>query len=243
MDSQLSVLLVFGLGLATFISPCVLPLLPSYLTFITGMSFEDLKEWKGKAIRRATVLHSVFFILGFTLVFLAMGVVAAFLGEVFTYLLLEKISTIRIIAGAIIILLGIFITGIVRVSFLDMEKRIHLRNKPIGFLGSSLVGITFAAGWSPCFGPILANILLLVVIGPNSPEASETSINPAYGILLLFAYSMGLGLPFFLSSLAFNTFLSIFKRFKRFIPIVNVVCGIILIAVGVFLIIQTLIQF
>ena len=243
MDSQLSILIVFGLGLATFISPCVLPLLPSYLTFITGMSFEDLKEWKGKAIRRATVLHSLFFILGFTLVFLAMGVLAALLGEVITYLLLEKISTIRIIAGALIILLGIFITGIIRVSFLDMEKRVHLRDKPIGYLGSSLVGITFAAGWSPCFGPILANILLLVVIGPETPGASDISISPVYGIILLLAYSLGLGIPFFLSSLAFNTFLSVFKKFKRFIPIVNVVCGIILIAVGVFIIIQTLIQF
>jgi cytochrome c-type biogenesis protein len=127
----------------------------------------------------------------------------------------------------LIVIFGIFITGIFRIPFLDMEKKIHLRDKPAGYFGSSIVGITFAAGWTPCIGPIIASILGLAVIG--------SSENPLYGTLLLLVFSLGLAVPFLISSFLFNWFLSMFGRFKRFIPIVNMVSGIALIALGIFL--------
>jgi cytochrome c-type biogenesis protein len=204
----------------------VLPLLPSYLTFITGISFEDLKGDEKREVRRATVIHFLFFIAGFTVVFVAMGALFGVLGET----LFEFKEVIRRIGGVLIIVFGIYVTGLVPIPFLNAEKKVHLRDKPAGYLGSSLVGVTFAAGWSPCLGPIVGSILGLAMIG--------SSANAATGIVLLLVYSIGLGVPFFVASLAFNTFLSFFNRFKRFIPVVNIVSGILLIAVGIFLLVS-----
>jgi cytochrome c-type biogenesis protein len=223
MDTHVSIAVAFWAGVVSFISPCVLPLLPSYLTFITGMSFEDLKVADARAVRRATVIHSLFFILGFTIVFVAMGALFGFLGET----LFQFKGIIRRVGAVLIILMGVYITGLVRLPFLDREKKVHLRDKPAGYLGSGIVGVTFAAGWSPCLGPIVGCILGLAMIG--------SSMNAAYGIALLLVYSIGLGVPFLLASLAFNTFLSLFNRFKRFIPVVNIVSGLMLVALGVFL--------
>jgi cytochrome c-type biogenesis protein len=223
MNQDINLLVAFWGGIVSFASPCVLPLLPSYLTFITGISFEDLKQDEMKGIRKATVLHSLAFIGGFTVVFVAMGALFGLLGET----LFEFKDIIRRIGAVLIILFGIYITGLVPIPFLNREKKVHLRDKPAGYLGSAFVGITFAAGWSPCLGPIVGSILGLAMIG--------SSLNAGYGVLLLLVYSIGLGLPFFVSSLAFNTFLSLFNRFKRFIPAVNIVSGLILVAVGVFL--------
>ncbi len=224
---DLSFLIAFSAGFLSFFSPCILPLFPSYLTFITGISFDDLKDTDDKSSRRsvikATILHSLFFIIGFTAVFVTLGTLADFIGGT----LLEFKETLRRVGGIIIVLFGIFITGIIKIPFLDMEKKIHLRDKPAGYLGSSIVGITFAAGWTPCMGPIIASILGLAVIG--------SSDSPIYGTLLLLVFSLGLAVPFLLSSLAFNWFLTAFQRFKRFIPAINVICGIILIALGLFL--------
>jgi cytochrome c-type biogenesis protein len=225
MHTEINLLVAFWGGIISFASPCVLPLLPSYLTFITGISFEDLTGEDREGIRRATVLHSLAFIAGFTVVFVAMGALFGILGET----LFEFRDVVRRVGAVLIILFGIYITGLVRIPFLDMEKKVHLRDKPAGYLGSAFVGITFAAGWSPCLGPIVGSILGLAMIG--------SSMNAGYGILLLFVYSIGLGLPFLVSSLAFNTFLSFFNRFKRFIPVVNIVSGLILVAIGVFLLI------
>ncbi|MBN2224613.1 MAG: sulfite exporter TauE/SafE family protein [Deltaproteobacteria bacterium] len=225
MNQDINLLVAFWGGIVSFASPCVLPLLPSYLTFITGISFEDLKQDDLKGIRKATVLHSLAFIGGFTVVFVAMGALFGLLGET----LFEFKDIIRRIGAVLIILFGIYITGLAPIPFLNREKKVHLRDKPAGYLGSAFVGITFAAGWSPCLGPIVGSILGLAMIG--------SSLNAGYGVLLLLVYSIGLGLPFFVSSLAFNTFLSLFNRFKRFIPAVNIVSGLILVAVGVFLLI------
>ncbi len=221
--TDLSLAVAFWAGVISFVSPCVLPLLPSYLTFITGISFEDLSRDDRDSVRRATVLHSLAFIAGFTVVFVMMGALFGVLGET----LFEFRGIVRRIGAVLIILFGIYVTGLVRVPFMDRERKMHLRDKPAGYLGSGLVGITFAAGWSPCLGPIVGSILGLAMIG--------SSMNAGYGILLLFIYSVGLGLPFLAASLAFNTFLSLFNRFKRFIPAVNIVSGFILVAVGVFL--------
>ncbi len=223
MTSDINLMVAFWGGIVSFASPCVLPLLPSYLTFITGISFEDLRKEDLTGIRKATVLHSLAFIAGFTVVFVAMGALFGLLGET----LFDFRDIVRRIGAVLIILFGIYITGLVPIPFFDREKKVHLRDKPAGYLGSSFVGITFAAGWSPCLGPIVGSILGLAMIG--------SSLNAGYGILLLFVYSIGLGIPFLVASLAFNTFLSLFNRFKRFIPAVNIASGLILVAVGVFL--------
>jgi cytochrome c-type biogenesis protein len=223
VSTDISFAVAFWAGIVSFISPCVLPLIPSYLTFITGVSFEDLKTADRAAVRRATVVHSLFFIAGFSVVFVAMGALFGLLGGTF----IQYREVVRRVGAVLIILFGVYVTGLVRLPFLDMEKKIHLRDKPAGYAGSILVGITFAAGWSPCLGPIVGSILGLAAVG--------SSASAGYGILLLLTYSVGLGVPFLVSSVAFNSFLSIFNRFKRFIPAVNIVSGVILIAIGVFL--------
>lgn len=225
-SSHISLLIAFTAGIFSFISPCVLPLIPSYLTYITGISFDELVDNQSRSVRRRTLFHSLFFILGFTMVFVALGASATYVGNFFQ----ENQVLIRRIGGVIVILLGIHITGLVKLNLLEREKRFEFKNKPLGYLGSVFVGIAFAAGWTPCIGPILASILLY----------ASTSDNVGGGIILLVAYSMGLGLPFLVSALAFNTFLAYFSRFNRYLRIVSIVSGIFLIIIGLLLIFDCL---
>jgi cytochrome c-type biogenesis protein len=220
--SHVSLLIAFMAGVFSFISPCVLPLIPSYLTYITGISFDDLVDNHSKSVRRRTLFHSLFFILGFTLVFVALGASATYVGNFFQ----ENQDLIRKVGGVIVILLGIHITGLVKLKFLEREKRFEFHDKPLGYVGSILVGIAFAAGWTPCIGPILASILLY----------ASTSDNVGGGIILLVAYSLGLGVPFLISALAFNSFLTYFSRFNRYMRIVSIVSGIFLIIIGLLLV-------
>jgi len=220
--SHVSLLIAFMAGVFSFISPCVLPLIPSYLTYITGISFDDLVEQQSKSVRRRTLFHSLFFILGFTLVFVALGASATYVGNFFQ----ENQDLIRKVGGVIVILLGIHITGLVKLKFLEREKRFEFHDKPLGYVGSILVGVAFAAGWTPCIGPILASILLY----------ASTSNNVGSGIILLVAYSLGLGVPFLISALAFNTFLTYFSRFNRYMRIVSIVSGIFLVIIGLLLV-------
>ncbi|MCK5681575.1 cytochrome c biogenesis protein CcdA [bacterium] len=220
--SQVSLLIAFMAGILSFISPCVLPLIPSYLTYITGISFDDLVDNRSKSVRRRTLFHSLFFILGFTLVFVALGASATYVGNFFQ----ENQELIRRAGGVIVILLGIHITGVIKLNLLEREKRFEFKNKPLGYLGSVLVGVAFAAGWTPCIGPILASILLY----------ASTSENVGSGIILLVAYSLGLGLPFLVSALAFNSFLTYFSRFNRYLRVVSIVSGIFLIIIGLLLV-------
>ncbi|MBN2810081.1 MAG: cytochrome c biogenesis protein CcdA [Deltaproteobacteria bacterium] len=220
--SQISLLIAFTAGVFSFISPCVLPLIPSYLTYITGISFDELVENHSRSVRRRTLFHSLFFILGFTLVFVALGASATYVGNFFQ----ENQATIRRVGGVVVILLGLHITGLFKFKLLEREKRFEFNDKPLGYLGSVFVGIAFAAGWTPCIGPILASILLY----------ASTSENVGSGIFLLVAYSLGLGLPFLLSALAFNTFLTYFSRFNRYLRIVSIISGIFLVIVGLLLI-------
>ncbi len=224
--SQISLLIAFTAGILSFISPCVLPLIPSYLTYITGISFDELVDNQSRSVRRRTLFHSLFFILGFTLVFVALGASATYVGNFFQ----ENQTLIRRVGGVIVILLGIHITGLVKLNLLEREKRFEFNNKPLGYLGSVFVGIAFAAGWTPCIGPILASILLY----------ASTSENVSSGIILLVAYSLGLGLPFLISALAFNTFLAYFSRFNRYLRIVSIVSGIFLVIIGLLLIFDCL---
>ena len=210
----------FIAGLLSFLSPCVLPLIPSYITYITGMSFADLQsEHTSHKVRQQTVIHSLLFIAGFTFVFVLLGASATFIGG----FLHEHMPLIRKIGGILIIFFGIHVTGLVPISLLLGEKRVNIGIKPAGFVGSFLVGLAFAAGWTPCIGPILASILMVA--------ATEDTIGR--GVALLFTYSMGLAIPFFLSALAMHRFLLIFNRFKKFIRIFEIVTGIFLIIVGV----------
>jgi cytochrome c-type biogenesis protein len=210
----------FIAGLLSFLSPCVLPLIPSYITYITGLSFNDLQaEHPSHQVRRQTVIHSLLFIAGFTFVFILLGASATYVGG----FLQQHMTSIRRVGGILIILFGIHLTGIIPIHFLLGEKRFNINRKPAGYAGSFLVGVAFSAGWTPCIGPILASILMVA--------ATEETV--AHGIILLLAYSMGLAIPFFLAALAMHQFLVVFNRFKKYIRIFEIVTGVFLIIVGV----------
>jgi cytochrome c-type biogenesis protein len=210
----------FIAGLLSFLSPCVLPLIPSYITYITGLSFADLQaEHPTHKVRQLTIIHSLLFIAGFTTVFVLLGASATYIGG----FLQEHMATIRKAGGILIIIFGIHVSGVVPINLLLGEKRITIHRKPTGYLGSFLIGLTFAAGWTPCIGPILASILMVA--------ATEDTVY--HGIALLLIYSMGLAIPFFLSSLAMHQFLAFFNRFKKYIRIFELVTGLLLVVVGV----------
>ena len=223
---QISGMIAFTAGLLSFVSPCVLPLVPSYITYITGASFKELTDVEARSrLRWVTIFHSVLFITGFSLVFILMGASATYLGQ----LLAQYQYWIMKGGGVLIILLGIHFTGIINIPFLQMEKRFEMRKKPLGYIGSLFVGVAFAAGWTPCIGPILSTILIY----------ASTSKSFTTGILLLTYYSIGLGIPFFLSSLAFNSFLSAFDKIKRYMRVINIVSGLFLIGIGILFLTDT----
>jgi len=248
---ELSVLVAFGAGLLSFLSPCVLPLVPSYLSFIAGVSFDDFKrsQTDPKLLRRVA-LNSLLFIVGFSAVFMTLGLSFSLVGRI----LIQYQEAIRMAAGLLIGFFGLYISGgleyLARVSdfaqrkwqkrpamglipllcrpllvgrYLTRSLQLHMGNRPAGYVGAVLVGFSFAVGWTPCIGPILGAILALA-----SSTAHVTS-----GLLLLGAYSVGLGVPFLLSALAVNSFFQFFSKFKRYIELVHVGGGILLILVGV----------
>lgn len=218
--ANLSVLVAFSSGVFSFLSPCVLPLFPSYLSLITGMSFDELQvAGRDGAQRRKIIGHSLAFILGFSLVFVGMGASFSALGQ----LLFEYRNLIRRVGGVLIIVFGLYIAGVLRLSWLGRYWQVPLRSKPAGFIGSWLVGVTFAIGWVPCVGPILGAILTLA--------ASADTVGTGIGLLV--AYSMGLALPFFLSSLALSGFLAVFRRFRPWMPLVERTAGVLLVTVGI----------
>ena len=214
--SELSVIVAFSAGVFSFLSPCVLPLFPSYLSFITGMSVDQLQGLT--AGRGRVVGHSLAFILGFSVVFVAMGASLSAVGQ----LLFDYRDVIRKVGGVLMVLFGLYIAGVLPVGWLGRYRQVHLRSKPAGLLGSWVVGVTFAIGWTPCVGPILGSILSL----------AGTAETVGTGVALLSAYSAGLGLPFFLSSLALGAFLAAFRRFRLWIPVVERTAGVLLVVVG-----------
>lgn len=210
----------FLAGILSFLSPCVLPLVPSFLTYLTGLTFADLQaEHPSHLVRKRLMAHSLLFIGGFTLIFVVLGASATFLGS----FLRENMAIMRKVGAILIILFGLHVCGLLPINLLLGEKRINIRHKPAGYLGSMLVGITFAAGWTPCIGPILASILMVA--------AAESTVHR--GIILLLTYSLGLGIPFFLSALAIHRFLELFNRFRQYIRIFEIITGIFLIIVGI----------
>lgn len=221
-NHEVTLLGAFVAGLLSFLSPCVLPLIPSYITYITGLSFSDLQaEHPSHIVRQKSILHSIAFILGFTLVFVLLGASATLMGSFF----LSNATLIRKTGGILIILFGIHVTGLIPFKLFMSEKRLTIKHKPAGYFGSFLVGLVFAAGWTPCIGPILAAILTLA--------ATESDVY--HGIVLLLFYSLGLGIPFLLSSLAMHQFLQIFNRFKKYIRVFEVITGLFLVIAGIML--------
>jgi cytochrome c-type biogenesis protein len=222
MEHQnVTVYFAFIAGLLSFVSPCVLPLIPSYVSFISGISFEQLTaENNPSEIKKVIIFNSVMFILGFTAVFVAMGTTITLLGQYFV----AHQGFFRKVGAAVIIFFGLHIIGIVNIKVLQRDKRFQFSHKKsLGLVGSFFVGLGFAAGWTPCIGPILASILFV----------AGTAETLGLGIILLVIYSLGLAIPFFLTSLGINTFLKFFDRFKKHMRVVSVVSGVFLIFVGV----------
>lgn len=215
--ASIGLALAFSAGLLSFLSPCVLPLIPSYVTFITGLSFEDVTK-----SRRTALVHALLFILGFTLIFLALGAVATGFGR----LLLANRFWLSRIGGTLIIVFGLYLLGVLNIGFLAQDRRVHLHDKPLGYLGTVVVGIAFGAGWSPCIGPILGAILTYT--------ASEADL--ARGLTLLLAYSMGLAIPFLAAALAVERFLAVFARLRSQMVWVQRIAGVLLIFVGLLLV-------
>src|SRR3990170_709562 len=218
--SHVSIFVAFSAGFLSFVSPCVLPLVPSFVTYITGLTFEDITSAKEKTrVRYITITNSLAFIGGFSFVFVLFGASATFIGEIF----LAYQGIIQKIGGILIVLFGLYIMGVIKLNFLSSEKKFHIENKPAGLIGSFLVGMAFAAGWTPCVGPILGSILLY----------ASTTGSVAKGMGLLAVYSFGLGLPLFISALAINTFLATFKLISRHMKWITIGSGAFLIIIGV----------
>lgn len=216
---QTTILTAFIAGFLSFLSPCVLPLIPSYISYITGITFGDLtQEALPRKIRFLTAVHSLLFIAGFTVIFILLGLSFTLLGNA----VLRHRLIIERIGGIIVILFGLHIAGAINLNFLQREKKVEIKTKPLGYLGSFLVGATFSLGWTPCVGPILSSILIL----------SSTAGEAKQGVALLLSYSLGLGLPFFLSSVLINHFLAYFGKIKRYMRAISVISGIFLVIVG-----------
>jgi len=220
---NVSIFIALSAGFISFLSPCILPLIPSYMAFITGISLEELSHEKNlKRVRKIVIINSLLFILGFSIIFIALGASATFIGK----FLSRNIRWFEIVGGCVVILLGLHFIGIFRLKFLNREKKIHLKDKPLGFIGTVLVGMAFGAGWTPCVGPILGAILTMAAATQNIFK----------GIVLLAFYSVGLGLPFLISGLIIHKFFEYFKAVRKYFKVITAVGGILLIILGILLI-------
>ncbi len=230
MEENVTLLAAFGAGLLSFLSPCVLPLIPGYLSYISGLSLDQLRGAPGGGgagvavaappeARRQVVLASLAFILGFSLVFVALGASASYIGQFLT----SRLTLLGRIAGAIIILFGLHTMGVLRIEWLYQEKRVQTTKRPAGFVGAVLVGSAFAFGWTPCLGPILAGILAVA--------ATQNTVG--HGVRLLAAYSLGLGVPFLATALAINRFFAAFAKIRRHYHAIEVASGALLVVIGV----------
>lgn len=215
--TSLGIAIAFTAGLLSFLSPCVLPLIPSYVTFITGLSLEDVQR-----ARRAALIHALLFVLGFTVIFLALGATATAVGQLLNY----RRHWLAQVGGVLIIVFGLYMLGVFNITAFSRERRVQIADKPAGYLGTVLVGVAFGAGWTPCIGPILGSILTYT--------ASEADYRR--GLALLLAYSLGLAVPFLLAALAVERFLHFFARVRSRMVWVTRVAGVLLIAVGVLMV-------
>lgn len=217
MEPTVGLAVSFTAGVLSFLSPCVLPLIPSYVSFITGLSLEDVRQ-----SRKIALIHSLLFITGFTIVFMALGATASVVGRVFFH----NREWIGRIGGVLVIILGLYLLGVFNIGAFGRERRVHIANKPLGYFGTVLVGMAFAAGWTPCIGPILGAVLTYT--------ANSADLN--HGLMLLFAYSLGLAVPFLFAALMIDRFMILFQRYKGLLLWTSRISGVLLIAVGILMI-------
>ena len=213
----LSALVAFAGGLLSFLSPCVLPLVPSYLGFVTGFTIDEMTDR-----RKMAMVHATLFVLGFSLVFILLGASATALGRALNHYQ----EWVTRIGGVLILFFGLYLLGVIKLGFLGQEQRTHLDRKPVGYLGSVLVGIAFGAGWTPCIGPILGGILTLA--------ASQGDFQQ--GMVLLGWYSLGLAVPFLAAAWAVESFLNVFQRYRKHMVWVQRISGALLLLVGLLMI-------
>ena len=207
-------------GLLSFVSPCVLPIVPPYLAYLAGISFQELSgENVSASMRRRIVLAFLFFVLGFATVFVALGATASFIGQTIA----QYFGVLSVIAGVLIIIMGLHFLGVFRISMLYREARVNVASKPAGFLGSYIMGLAFAFGWTPCVGPVLATILFVA-------GTEDTALR---GAALLAVYSLGIGLPFMLAAFFASGFLNWANRFKQHMRKIEIAMGGLLVVTGI----------
>ena len=213
--------LAFVEGLLSFFAPCILPLVPSFLIYISGTTINQASDLSNSACRKKIVLHSISFIVGFSFAFICLGFSSSVLGSIFS--LYE--TWIMRIGGAILVVMGLSMLSVLKIPLLNQEKIIHLNAKPAGFFGSFVVGLTFSLGWTPCLGPVLASILLI----------ASASKSPLTGVYLLSLYSLGLAIPFFVAALLVSRLVGLMQRWGHLVRYTSMVLGGLLVALGVFL--------
>lgn len=214
MATDLNIFFAFGAGFLSFISPCTLPLYPAFLSYITGMSLDDLQS-DSKRMNKSGMLHTLFFLIGFSIIFVFLGFGSSFLGAFFQ----ENIVILRQVGAIFIVLFGLVITGIFAPKFLLKERKIHFKNRPAGYFGSVLIGLGFSAGWTPCMGPIIGAIIALA------------GTNPGSGMIYMLTYVLGFAIPFFALSF-FVTKIGVIRKYSGQITKIG---GYIMIAVGILL--------
>ena len=223
MNDSVSLFGAFVAGILSFISPCVLPIVPGYLSFISGANLAQFKDGElPKGLARRVAITSLFFVLGFSTVFVALGAAATWIG----YYLQQYKRPLGMAGGVVIILLGLHTAGILPIKWLLYEKRAEVKTRPVGLLGAYVVGLAFAFGWTPCIGPILGAILFYA--------SQQETVRE--GVFLLLAYSLGLGIPFIAAGLAIHGFFATFARLRRHMKAIEYVAGGLLIAVGLLLV-------
>lgn len=216
---SITLLAAFGAGLLSFVSPCVLPLVPSYVSYITGLSIDQLKDPSGRhQIRQTIICHSLLFIGGFSIVFIGFGLSASLFGQ----WLFHYQDYLRKIGGGLIILFGLYRLRVFNFGLLSRETRLHFQTRPVGYLGSFFVGVTFAVGWTPCVGPILTAILFYA-------STTGTSVD---GLALLVFYSLGLGFPLLVTALWLDRFLAHFQQIRTYIKPLSIISGVFLVVAG-----------
>ena len=208
-------------GLLSFFSPCILPLIPAYFSFITGLTLDELTQDK-KEVRQKVIISTLFYVAGFSFIFILFGASASFLGSVAS----QYSWVVRYLGGGIILVFGLHLLGIINIKGFNFEKKIHVKEKPMHLMGVFVIGMAFGAGWSPCIGPMLGSIL---IVAGNQDTVLK-------GVSLLAVYSAGLAIPFIIISFFINSILGIMKRATKFIGALNKASGILLIVIGLLLI-------
>jgi len=220
ISRNITFITAFFAGIISFLSPCVLPLIPGYISFISGVSIQELTDNSElKKVREKVLINSLFFVIGFSFVFISFGASATAIGQ----LLIKHTKVFSIIAGIIIIIFGLHLTGILKIKALYKEKRFHVMQKPLNVWGSFIIGLAFAFGWTPCLGPIIGSIIAIASV-------QETVLK---GILLLTFYSLGLAIPFMITAYSVTLFFKMFDKIKKHLNIIEWTAGLLLIILGI----------